>query len=134
MMDMPEEQKTPLAMCNNETAPPAVPAEERTEGQASSLPGGLSSSDADSLKGLTDYLHRLNLAEYVGLSQKPRRLIALNFWIGVARGFGMAVGFTLLGALGIYVLKQLNVLNLPGIGDFIAQILEYVELARGMRV
>lgn len=112
--------------------PPLVPAREQAEEQNSAVSGVISSRDADNLKGLVDYLQSLNLAEYVGLSQKPRRLIALNFVIGVARGFGMAVGFTLLGALGIYVLRQLNVLNLPGIGDFIAQLLEYVELARSL--
>ena len=60
--------------------------------------------------------------------------MGMNFLIGLARGFGIAVGFTLLSAIGIYILNQHNVLNLPIIGDFIAQILEYVEIARDLRI
>jgi len=94
----------------------------------------VSRADAERLTQLADYLARLNLAEYIKLTQKPVRMMWFNFISGVARGFGIAVGFTLLGALGIYILHQLQVLNLPLIGDFVAQVWEYVEIARGIRI
>ena len=44
-------------------------------------------------------LERMKLAEYVELLNKPKRLLYINFISGLARGLGIAVGFTLLGAL-----------------------------------
>ncbi|MCL1975475.1 MAG: DUF5665 domain-containing protein [Firmicutes bacterium] len=91
-------------------------------------------AEIERLTQFADYLTRLNLVEYIKLTQKPTRMLRINFISGVARGFGMAVGFTLLGAFGIYVLNKLQVLNLPVIGDFIAKVWEYVEMARKMRI
>lgn len=39
----------------------------------------------------------------------------------------MAIGFTLLAALVIYLLQRLVVINMPLIGDFIAEIIEIVQ-------
>ena len=41
----------------------------------------------------------LNLAEYLEILRNPKRLLYVNFLGGLARGFGTAIGFTLLGAL-----------------------------------
>ncbi|MCL1816118.1 MAG: DUF5665 domain-containing protein [Clostridiales bacterium] len=91
-------------------------------------------SDIERLTDFADYLTRLNLADYIKLTQKPARMMWISFISGVARGFGIAVGFTLLSALGIYILHQLRVLDLPLIGNLIAQILDYVEMARQIRI
>ena len=45
----------------------------------------------------------------------------------MARGFGMAVGFTLLGAMLIYILQKIMILRLPLIGEFIAEIVNIVQ-------
>lgn len=58
---------------------------------------------------------------------KPGKLLWINFLIGVFRGVGMAVGFTVLGAVLIYILKKLVVLNIPLIGNFIAEIAKIVQ-------
>ncbi|HOO12903.1 MAG TPA: DUF5665 domain-containing protein, partial [Bacillota bacterium] len=57
----------------------------------------------------------------------PRRLLVLNFVAGLARGLGMAVGFSILGAVAILILRRLVVLNLPLIGDFIAELIKLVN-------
>ena len=72
-------------------------------------------------------MEKMKLAEYVDLLNRPGRLFYINFFAGVARGLGMAVGFTLLGALVIYTLQRLQVLNLPVIGEFIADIVKIVQ-------
>ncbi|HHY43022.1 MAG TPA: hypothetical protein GX514_09325 [Thermoanaerobacterales bacterium] len=72
-------------------------------------------------------IERLNLAEYVELLRNPKRLLYLNFIGGIARGFGTAVGFTLLGALVIYILQRIVILRLPIIGTFIADIIKIVQ-------
>ncbi|MBQ6842024.1 MAG: hypothetical protein IJO80_02250 [Firmicutes bacterium] len=84
------------------------------------------------LKRLADYLERMNYADYVMLTQKPRKLLVSGFLYGVARGLGYAVGFTIIGALLIWLINQLNVLNLPVIGDFIAELLVYIQDVKSM--
>lgn len=72
-------------------------------------------------------MEKLGIAEYVEMLNNPRRLFYINFWSGVIRGFGMAIGFTLLAALVIYILQQIVVLNTPLIGDFIADLINIVQ-------
>lgn len=70
---------------------------------------------------------RLGLAEYIRYMEDKRRWFWKHFFGGVARGLGMAVGFTILGAALILVLRDLARHNLPLIGDLLAEILDMVE-------
>lgn len=72
-------------------------------------------------------LEKAKIGEYVDIMNNKRRLIYINFIGGLARGFGMAVGFTLLGALVIYILQRAIAWNLPLIGDFIAELVKIVQ-------
>jgi hypothetical protein len=54
-------------------------------------------------------------------------MIMSNFVAGLARGIGMAVGFSLLGAAVVYALQQFAMQNVPVIGEFIARIVKVVE-------
>ncbi|MDD3705302.1 MAG: DUF5665 domain-containing protein [Clostridiaceae bacterium] len=72
-------------------------------------------------------LEKAKLGEYVSIMSKPKTLLLSNFIGGVARGFGTAVGFTILGAVVIYMLRQSVLLNLPIIGGFIAEIVKIVQ-------
>lgn len=72
-------------------------------------------------------MERLQLAAYVRYLDDRRRLIRTNFLAGLARGMGMAVGFTILGAALVILLNRLAQRNLPIIGDFLADIVEIVQ-------
>jgi hypothetical protein len=72
-------------------------------------------------------LERANLAEFMQLLQKPARLIFLNFLGGLARGFGIAIGLTIIASLFIICLSRLATLNLPLIGKFIADLVKIVN-------
>lgn len=74
-----------------------------------------------------EHLERLQLAEYLQYVHDTRRMMRTQFIIGLFRGMGMAVGFTLLGAVLVLVLRDLAQRNLPIIGDFLAQIVEIVQ-------
>ncbi|MDD4568943.1 MAG: DUF5665 domain-containing protein [Tepidanaerobacteraceae bacterium] len=78
-------------------------------------------------------IEKLNLAEYVEILRNPKRLLYVNFLGGVARGFGTAIGFTLLGAFVIYILQRMVVLRLPIIGTFIADIIKIVQKQLSIR-
>ena len=89
-------------------------------------------------KGLMeDLLHRLELtvaaidksgiAEIVAMYRKPGRMLWFNFLGGIARGFGIAVGFTVIGAIFLLTLARLAALNLPIIGEFVADVARIVQ-------
>lgn len=72
-------------------------------------------------------LEKAKLGDYVVMMSRPKAMIFNNFIAGLARGFGMAIGFTILGALVIYFLRQAVLLNIPIIGNFIAEIVKIVQ-------
>ena len=79
------------------------------------------------LRRLERALIRLRLEEILPTLANPKRMIVTNFLGGVARGVGIAIGFTLLGALVMVLLQELAARNLPVIGDFIAHIVRMVQ-------
>lgn len=72
-------------------------------------------------------LERLQLADYLRYVQDTRRLMRTQFVSGLFRGMGMAVGFTILGAVLVMLLQALAQRNLPVIGDFLAQLVAIVQ-------
>jgi hypothetical protein len=72
-------------------------------------------------------LEQMRLREYIHFLGDRKRLMRSHFWGGVARGLGMAVGFTILGAMLVIMLQRLASRNLPVIGDFLAQIVSIVQ-------
>lgn len=78
-------------------------------------------------------LEKMKLAEYIELLNRPFRLLYINFISGLARGVGIAVGFTIFGALVLYILQRLVVLNLPVVSDFIAEIVRLVQIQLQLR-
>ncbi|NLO88035.1 MAG: hypothetical protein GX090_05755 [Firmicutes bacterium] len=79
------------------------------------------------LQRLAEQMEKFNLAEYMEMLNNPRRYLMINFIAGLSRGLGIAIGFTVLGAITLMLLKRLVVLNLPIIGDFIADIVVIVQ-------
>jgi hypothetical protein len=85
------------------------------------------------IKNVAVQLEKSKFGAYIDLMQNPLRMIALNFVSGIARGFGIAVGFTILGALVVYLLQRLVVLNLPIIGGIITEIVKLVQFNTKVR-
>ena len=83
------------------------------------------------LDKLLRHLESLRIADYMELLQRPGRLIFVNFIAGIARGLGIAVGATLIFAVMLELLRRLILLHIPGIGEFIAEIIQIVELRNG---
>jgi hypothetical protein len=86
---------------------------------------------AAQLERLAQYLEKMNVAEYIELMQRPARMLFLNFAAGLARGLGIAIGATLIFALMLEFLRRVILLNIPGIGGFIAEIVKIVEETNG---
>ncbi len=88
---------------------------------------------AEQINRVALILERARLAEYVELMQRPTQLLARNFLAGLLRGMGFALGFLLLSALALYLLNLLVDLGIPVLGDFIAELLTYVESVQQVR-
>ncbi|WP_138493425.1 DUF5665 domain-containing protein [Paenibacillus pinistramenti] len=76
---------------------------------------------------LANELEKSRIADYTQLLHKPFRLIMLNLISGIARGVGYAIGLTFFAATIIYLLQALGALNLPIIGDYIADLVRIVQ-------
>jgi len=76
---------------------------------------------------IVSLLEKARLDDYVDLMTNKKRRLYIGFAEGLVRGFGMAIGFTLLGALALFLMRQIVMLNLPIIGDFIAELVKIVQ-------
>lgn len=80
------------------------------------------------LQKLSMQFEKSKLGAYVDLMQNPVRMIFMNFFAGLARGFGFAMGFAILGAIVLYFVERLVVLNIPVIGGVVTEIVKLVKL------
>lgn len=88
---------------------------------------------AGEVQRLAVVLKRARLAEYVELMGRPWALMWRSFVAGMCRGAGFALGFVMLSALALYLLNLLADLGIPILGDFIAELLVYVESVQQVR-
>lgn len=70
----------------------------------------------------------LRLEEYVRFAGDRKARLKDAFLQGIMRGLGAMVGFSILGALVLYLLQLLAAKNLPVIGEFIARVVSMVKL------
>lgn len=76
---------------------------------------------------LIDAMERARLAEYAMYFEKPWRLLGMNFLIGLARGLGTTIGLALVLALLVYIAQEIISANLPGISQWLADLLGLVQ-------
>ena len=91
------------------------------------LPGDPGDSLQERMEKLTFAIEKMNLAEYTALLRNPWRLLWVNFLAGSARGLGLGIGFAVLTAFLLYILRGLMMAKLPVIGDFITTIVRIVD-------
>lgn len=71
-------------------------------------------------------LERVHLETYLRYVDDRRKQFCVNFMAGLARGLGAAVGFSVLGALAIVVIRRLTEDHLPKIGGWLADVVKMV--------
>lgn len=70
-------------------------------------------------------VERSRIRDYMMLTDSKRRLFLINFVAGLGKGFGQAIGFTLLAGLLFYMMSSW--VNLPVIGEYIAKLMNIVD-------
>ena len=71
---------------------------------------------------------RLKLDEYVRFATDRKARMRDALMQGIMRGLGAMIGFSILGALVVYILQLIAQRNLPGISDFVARVITLVKL------
>jgi hypothetical protein len=74
------------------------------------------------------FLEDIRLADVIQNYTAPRRLLLTNFLAGLARGLGLTIGTAIVLALLGWVFSKF--LSVPIIGDYIRQIMDYVNAYR----
>ncbi len=82
---------------------------------------------ANKLNETLERLERLRLPDYIRYLDDRPRFYRMQFLGGIVRGLGTAIGFTILGAVLVWLLQGLAQRNLPVIGDFLADIVSVVQ-------
>lgn len=80
---------------------------------------------------LAQRLELMHLDAFLRYVQDWKRRLAFDFLSGIARGLGFSIGFTVLGALLLYILRNMAMSNLPVIGQFLAELVRIVEVNLG---
>lgn len=77
------------------------------------------------LEKLIIIIERSRIRDYMYLTDSKRRLFIINFIAGLGKGFGQAIGFTILAAVVLSLL--FSWVDLPFIGRYIAKLLNIVQ-------
>lgn len=81
----------------------------------------------EQLNKLNKSLSESNLAELISLLGSKKDIFIRNLIAGVTKGIGIGIGITIITAIIVFLLRRVVSLNLPIIGDFIADIVKIVE-------
>jgi len=76
---------------------------------------------------INNILEKSNIIELSYVVGSKKEILKRNLIAGIARGVGIGIGVTVVTAIIILLLRRLIMLNIPVIGDYIADIVEIVE-------
>lgn len=81
-----------------------------------------------------DYLNKnlleSNIIDIAQLLGNRKKLLWTNLIAGIARGIGIGIGVTIITAVLVMLLQKIVTLNIPIIGEYIADIVEIVQKSR----
>jgi hypothetical protein len=79
---------------------------------------------------LNKTLSESNLSELIFLMGNKKDIFIRNLIAGITKGIGIGIGITIITAIILFLLRRIVALNIPVIGDFIADIVSIVEQKR----
>lgn len=79
---------------------------------------------------LVDTMKNSNIAELSYILGSKKEIIKRNLLAGISRGIGVGIGVTVITAILITLLNKIVKLNIPVIGEYIADIVEIVQKSR----
>ena len=83
-----------------------------------------------SIEKLSRILEEGNFVELSYIFGSRKEIIIRNLLAGIFRGIGIGIGVTVITAIIIVLLQKVVTLNIPIIGEYIADIVEIVERSK----
>lgn len=83
-----------------------------------------------SIEHLNRILQEGKFVELGYLLGNKKEMIKRNFFAGIARGVGIGIGVTIITAILVIIMQKIVTLNIPIIGEYIADIVDIVEKSR----
>lgn len=83
-----------------------------------------------SINKLSETLQEWNISELNYILGSKKEIIKRNLLAGIFRGVGIGIGVTIITAILVMLLQKIVTLNIPIIGEYIADIVEIVERSR----
>ena len=83
-----------------------------------------------SIEKLNNTLQKGNIYELSYLLGNKKEMLKRNLIAGVSRGIGIGIGVTVITAILIFLMQKIVTLNIPIIGEYIADIVEIVERSK----
>ena len=75
-------------------------------------------------------LEKSNFIEWSYILGSKKEIIKRNLIAGIFRGVGIGIGVTIITAILVMLLQKIVTLNIPIIGEYIADVIEIVEKSR----
>ena len=79
---------------------------------------------------LIQILKESNISEWTYIIGSKKEIIKRNILAGIFRGVGIGIGVTIVTAIIVLILQKIVKLNIPIIGEYIADIVEIVQKSR----
>lgn len=76
---------------------------------------------------LNKFLEEKNIQALIDIMGSKKEIIKRNLYAGISRGIGIGIGVTIITAILVILLQRIVRLNIPVIGEYIAEIVEIVE-------
>ena len=83
-----------------------------------------------SINNLIETFQKSNIEEWTYIFGSKKEIIKRNLIAGIFRGVGIGIGVTIITAMLIIILQKIVILNIPIIGEYIADIVEIVQRSR----
>ena len=83
-----------------------------------------------SINNLIETFQKSNIEEWTYILGSKKEIIKRNLIAGIFRGVGIGIGVTIITALLVIILQRIVALNIPVIGEYIADIVEIVQKSR----
>lgn len=84
----------------------------------------------NSINNLIEAFQKSNIEEWTYIFGSKKEIIKRNLIAGIFRGVGIGIGVTIITAILIILLQRIVALNIPVIGEYIADIVEIVQRSR----
>lgn len=79
------------------------------------------------IEKLNNTLTKNNFIDLVELLGSKKQILIRNLLSGISKGIGAGIGFYLLTAVLIFILQKIVKLNIPIIGQYIADLMDIAE-------